>query len=124
LAVLNGAGTTQATQHLLEQGYKRIAFLGGNKSIWDYHQRLSGFVQAMNGAGTPCSNSLCIQSDTNRDGGRRAMLEALKVEPNLQAVVVLVMLLLMAQWSKCKFWAKRPVRILRLSVLMVWRTLV
>ncbi|MEW6992494.1 LacI family DNA-binding transcriptional regulator [Colwelliaceae bacterium 6441] len=83
----NFAGTTMATQHVLAQGYKKIAFLGGNESISDYHQRLSGFTETMTLSNMPFSNKLCIQSDTTRNGGRTAMAKALAVEPEIEAVI-------------------------------------
>ena len=83
----NFAGTNMATQHLLEKNHRKIAFLGGRETISDYHQRLSGFTEAMVLADVPFSNKLCIQSDTNRHGGRQAMATALAVEPALEAVV-------------------------------------
>jgi len=83
----NFTGTSLATQHMIEQGYSKIAFLGGNESISDYHQRLSGFTEAMTLANVPFSKKLCIQSDTTRNGGRHAMNEALAIESNIEAVV-------------------------------------
>lgn len=83
----NFAGTKMATQHVLAQGYKKIAFLGGNESISDYHQRLSGFTETMTLSDVPFAKTLCIQSDTTRNGGRTALAEALKVEPGLEAVI-------------------------------------
>lgn len=83
----NFIGTNLATQHLLSKGFKKIAFIGGNESISDYHQRLSGYTEAMTLAALSFSNKLCIQSVTNRNGGRDAMEEVLKVEPDIEAVV-------------------------------------
>jgi len=83
----NSYGTTLATAHLLHRGNTNLAFLGGIDSISDYHQRLAGFVNAMNAANVSVQAQLCIQSSTTREGGRQAMKEALTVEPNIKAVV-------------------------------------
>jgi len=83
----NFAGTKLATQHLLTKGYKKIAFIGGNESISDYHQRLSGYTEAMTLAEVPFSRKLCVQSNTNRNGGRGAMEEVLEVAADIEAVV-------------------------------------
>ena len=80
----NFAGTKRATQHLLTKGYKKIAFLGGNKSISDYHQRLSGYTEAMT---LSALKQLCVQSHTTRDGGRKAMQEALELAADIEAIV-------------------------------------
>jgi LacI family transcriptional regulator len=83
----NFAGTKLATQHLLAKGYKKIAFIGGNESISDYHQRLSGYTEAMTLAEIPFSKKLCVQSKTNRNGGRSAMEEVLITSKDIEAVV-------------------------------------
>lgn len=83
----NVAGTRLATQHMLDQGYQKIAFLGGNETISDYHQRLSGFTESMKLSDVEFSADLCIQSDTTRNGGRHAMKEALEKNADIDAVV-------------------------------------
>jgi len=83
----NFSGTKLSTEHLLAKGYRKIAFIGGLESISDYHQRLSGFTEAMLLADVEFSKKVCIQSETNRNGGRKAMDELLEVEPNIEAVV-------------------------------------
>ncbi len=85
----NITGAKSATEHLINKGYQHLAFIGGNEDISDYHQRLSGFKQALKAAGRPFTNNLSIQSNTNRHGGRQAMLAALKQVKNLDAVVCL-----------------------------------
>ncbi len=83
----NFAGTKLATQHLLKKGHKKIAFIGGNESISDYHQRLSGYTEAMTLAKISFSKELCVQSNTTRNGGRSAMEEVLSISPDIEAVV-------------------------------------
>ena len=83
----NIRGTSLATQHIIERGHRKIAFLGGNESISDYHQRLAGFTEAMTLADVPFSKKLCIQSNTTRNGGRRAMEQALDIVSDIEAVV-------------------------------------
>ena len=85
----NITGAKAATEHLLSKGHKHIAFIGGNEGISDYHQRLSGFKQALHAADKPFTTNLCIQSTTNRHGGRQAMLQALSQVTDLDAVVCL-----------------------------------
>jgi len=72
---------------LLKKGYKKVAFIGGNESISDYHQRLSGYTEAMTLAEVPFSKKLCIQSNTNRNGGREAMEKILQISSDIEAVV-------------------------------------
>ncbi len=44
-------GAIIATQHLLDQGMKRLAFLGGRLDTAAFQERKSGFLQAINDAG-------------------------------------------------------------------------
>jgi LacI family transcriptional regulator len=83
----NVKGAYIATNHLIDKGFKRIAFLGGKEKISDYHERLSGFSLAMNEADLPHPTELKIQKETNRHGGRQAIVQALETDPNLEAVV-------------------------------------
>ncbi|MGB1199932.1 MAG: LacI family DNA-binding transcriptional regulator [Cognaticolwellia aestuarii] len=79
----NVAGTYMSTDFLLKKGYKNIAFLGGNESISDYHQRLKGFTDAVSDQ----VERHVIQSNTTRDGGRKAMKELLSTSSEIEAVV-------------------------------------
>jgi LacI family transcriptional regulator len=85
----NTLGTYKITTHLIQKGYKHIAFIGGNENISDYRQRLLGFEQALENHSYTFDKSLCIQSETNRHGGRQAMLQALEQINQLDAVVCL-----------------------------------
>ncbi len=82
-------GAKAATEHLINNGHQHIAFIGGNENISDYHQRLTGFKKALKTAKRTFTDSLCIQSETNRHGGRQAMAQALSQVEKLDAVVCL-----------------------------------
>ncbi len=47
----NRAAAANATRHLLEQGHRRIAFLGDAATLMTAQERLAGFREAMAGAG-------------------------------------------------------------------------
>ncbi len=83
----NSKGTSIATKHLIDNGLKNIAFMGGNSSISDFHERYAGYKKAMKKAGLVYSDKHCFQSDTNRHGGRQAMSLALNSIADLEAVV-------------------------------------
>ncbi|MDO6426010.1 LacI family DNA-binding transcriptional regulator [Thalassotalea sp. 1_MG-2023] len=83
----NVAGTDLSTNLLLDKGYRKIAFLGGNKSISDYHQRLKGYSTAMINNSDDRTEQHVIQSDTTRDGGRKAMKLLLDRSPDIEAIV-------------------------------------
>jgi LacI family transcriptional regulator len=78
----NERGIEMATQHLVEAGHKRIAFLGGRSGVV-YEQRLRGYTRALKDAGLRYDERLVIGSNPSRAGGREAMdaLLALKSPP-------------------------------------------
>jgi LacI family transcriptional regulator len=77
----NVAGGRLATEHLIQQGHRRIAFLGGfaDSSVW--RDRKKGYCQALEQAGIEIDESLFIQAFTTRQGGKEAMKQALQ-HPN------------------------------------------
>jgi LacI family transcriptional regulator len=81
----NELGAYQATQSLINRGHKHIAFIGGDASISDYHQRLSGFNKAISERDD--IQSWVFNSATNRHGGRMAMSECLAQVPNVESVM-------------------------------------
>jgi LacI family transcriptional regulator len=80
----NETGTYLATKALLEKGRRHFAFIGGDDSISDYHQRLAGVQKAVNEYSVTVK---VVNSATNRQGGRLAITECLSSFPELDAVV-------------------------------------
>lgn len=81
----NEKGVYTATKALIARGHNNIAFIGGDASISDYHQRLAGFNKAI--AEVENINFWTFNSATNRHGGRLAMSECLAQVPDIQSVV-------------------------------------
>jgi LacI family transcriptional regulator len=82
----NELGVLMATQHLLNAGHKRIAFLGGRSGVV-YEQRLRAFRKALDLAGVSFDPRLIVESDPNRPGGREAMAAVLRMRPRPTAAV-------------------------------------
>lgn len=61
-----------ATQHCLENGHTRIAFLGGDAKEQNTRERFDGYRKALEEAGLPFDKSLVISSDFTREGGYHA----------------------------------------------------
>lgn len=59
-------GGYQATEHLIKQGYKRIAHLAGPASLYIMNERLNGYKKALEDAGLPVDEGLII-SDSSKD---------------------------------------------------------
>lgn len=83
----NRKGTLLATEHLLQQGISKIAFLGGVESISDYHERLSGYLDAMSNADKQVPEYYQVQAATNRQGGRDALQKLFEQAPDIEAIV-------------------------------------
>ena len=49
----NFAGANLATQHLIGHGYRRIACITGENTLYTIRERISGYRQAVEAAGLP-----------------------------------------------------------------------
>lgn len=67
------AGARQAVEHLLRQGHRRIAFLGGPTASSSWQARKQGYVNALNQAGIEIDESLISGSPMSREGGLEAL---------------------------------------------------
>jgi LacI family transcriptional regulator len=62
----------QATKHLIEQGYRRIAHIGGAQHINIYRKRLRGYQDALTENGLELDNNLLIVNDLKLETGKTA----------------------------------------------------
>lgn len=58
-----------AVRHLLQQGHRRVAFLGGPMSSTTVHDRYRGFAKALEEAGAPIDGKLVLETALTREGG-------------------------------------------------------
>lgn len=66
--------------HLVEQGCKRIVYLGGNLKRNVYADRLKGYKLALAEAGIAFDENLVIINTLNEQGGRQAAQQILQME--------------------------------------------
>ncbi len=66
-------GGFKATRHLIEQGAKRIAHIGGPLNLGIYKNRLKGFREAMREAGLKVDKSMLIHNSLTRKDGEQAL---------------------------------------------------
>ncbi|CAN0411008.1 unnamed protein product, partial [Laminaria digitata] len=80
----NILGAEMAIDHLVEQGHKRIAFIGGAATSSARSDRLKGYQNALRRHGIPLEPALSITSPVSRDGGFDALskLFALETPPS------------------------------------------
>lgn len=71
-------GALLATQHLIEQGKKRIAMIGGPLNLQIYQNRQDGYLQALKNAGIAANESLIIHNSLSREDGTKAVAKLLR----------------------------------------------
>jgi LacI family transcriptional regulator len=81
----NVEGTEQATCLLLDNGHRRIAYVGGGKDVASSQDRLVGYKRAIRSAGLSPQTAV---GHFSMEGGRHAMSRLLGSEPAPTAVVV------------------------------------
>lgn len=67
------AGAYKATEHLIQQGGKRIAHIGGPLNLGIYKNRLKGYKAAMSEAGLPIDKNMLLHNSLTREDGERAL---------------------------------------------------
>ncbi|WP_019912011.1 LacI family DNA-binding transcriptional regulator [Paenibacillus sp. HW567] len=76
----NEAGGRMLTSHLLQQGYIRPAFIGGERDERIFTRRLNGYLQAMQQAGLSAREDWTVNVRADEHEGYRAARELLSSE--------------------------------------------
>ena len=82
----NKDGGLQATEHLLEQGYKRIANLGRPKTLGISNERLDGYLVALKKYKIKADPDLIIHCDFNQEYAYIATKELLNMKKRPDAI--------------------------------------
>lgn len=82
----NEEGGFIATEHLLEQGFKRIAVLAGPKNLGVSNKRVEGYLNALKKHHIKREESLIIHCDFNQDYAYFATLELLVMKNRPDAI--------------------------------------
>lgn len=75
-----------ATEHLLEEGYKRIAILAGPKNLGISNSRMDGYMNALKKHKVKIDPSLIIHCDFNQDYAFFATQELLNMKKRPDAI--------------------------------------
>jgi LacI family transcriptional regulator len=86
VSVNNQKGGRQATQHLIDQGRRKIGIITGPKKWWEARERYLGWKSTLEEAGRKPSPTLAVESNWTSAGGEQAMYQLLKQEPDIDAV--------------------------------------
>jgi len=86
VAVDNRSGAAQATQHLLDQGRRRIGLISGPLTWWEARERYAGWKDTLQRAGLQASPSLVVNGDWTAASGEQGMRKLLEQQPDVDAV--------------------------------------
>ena len=75
VTVDNRGGARQAVTHLLDQGHRRVAYLGDQRDIWTLRERYAGYRDAFNAAGLDVSADLVRHGLRSRTSAAAATAE-------------------------------------------------
>lgn len=79
-------GGYRATDHLISQGSKRIAHIGGPLNLKIYENRQKGYCQALKDAGIKTDDTLIINNSLTRADGTKAIKKLLKNKTRPDAI--------------------------------------
>jgi LacI family transcriptional regulator len=79
-------GGYKATQHLIEQGCKRIAHFTSSRKISIFRERLRGYREALEAHDIPFDRTLIVESNLQLEDGRTSMLKLLELKQRPDAV--------------------------------------
>lgn len=82
----NEDGGFQATQHLIDQGYSRIAILAGQDTLGISNQRMDGYLKALKNNKIKVDKDLIIHCDFNQDYAYLATKELLNMRKRPDAI--------------------------------------
>ncbi len=86
VAVDNCYGAKQATQHLINQGRRKIGIITGPLTWWEARERYAGWKAAMHQANLATPSSLVVEGEWTAASGEQGLQVLLNQEPNIDAV--------------------------------------
>lgn len=75
-------------EHLVKQGCKRIAHIGGYKRTRIFNNRIRGYIDALKKHGLPLDNELLLESNLTTEDGRKKMTNLLALKNRPDAVYI------------------------------------
>ena len=86
VAVDNKSGAKQATQHLINQGRRKIGIITGPLAWWEARERYAGWKAAMQQANLETPSSLVIEGEWTAAAGESGLNRLLDQEADIDAV--------------------------------------
>jgi LacI family transcriptional regulator len=86
VAVDNFSGAKQATQHLIDQGRRKIGIITGPLTWWEARERYAGWEAVLHQANLETPSSLVVEGEWSAAAGEQGLRILLKQEPDIDAV--------------------------------------
>ena len=86
IAFDNFKGAYMATEFLINNGHKHIAYINSNHKIDDAEQRKAGYLSALQDNNLPSPASYTLEAEPSDEGGKQAMIELLSKNIPITAV--------------------------------------
>lgn len=84
----NYRASKEVTEHLIELGHERIAFIGGNLNFVVTIDRLLGYEKAISLSCLPYRDEYIVHAEFQEEGGKEAVLELFSLKEPPTALVV------------------------------------
>lgn len=82
------ASSHMIVEHLIEQGCKRIAHIGGYRHTRIFNNRIRGYMDAIKKHDLPLDDELLIESSLTKEDGRKKMIQLLALPKRPDAVYI------------------------------------
>jgi LacI family transcriptional regulator len=86
VSVDNYQGARQATEHLIQQGYRHIGHIAGPLTWWEAQQRKAGWSDALTAAGMPLDDAMWVEGNWSSRSGENAATQLIEQYPAIDAV--------------------------------------
>ncbi len=84
----NYNGAKVATEHLIQQGRKKIGHISGPLDWWEARQRKNGWETALSGAGIQITDRMWTEGNWSSKSGKSAFLELIEKFPEMDGIFV------------------------------------
>jgi len=83
----NFKGTYMATEFLISNNHKHIAYINSNHDVEDASGRKEGYLQALKDHGLPYNENYIVEEESDDEGGKAGMIELLSKNIPITAVL-------------------------------------
>ena len=83
----NFKGAYMATEFLISNNHKHIAYINSNHDVDDASGRKEGYLQALKDHGIPCNENYIVAEESDDEGGKLGMIELLSKNIPITAVL-------------------------------------